>query len=246
MKPINHIDPVALEDLLVAAMENCSPGERLELIWQAFEQDNSCCIPRPPSDNERTQVEKWYREKMLGNHRIPLGYIRLLKPPVCPSIPYKAINFLDQACCYTCEPLIEPEGKFKCSINFPIQVRPWSAQSSQCNSEIKAAVNDELRCRSWCSPVSDIPFCIGIVALVPRSSRRKDCDNLAKGILDAMEGIVYVNDSQIQCLTVRRMECSGNVGIYLIRADALEPWGCDVINDSNVSPIVLSGRPVTF
>jgi hypothetical protein len=69
---------------------------------------------------------------------------------------------------------------------------------------------------------------------------------LAKGILDAMEGIVYVNDSQIQCLPVRRMEYSGNVGIYLIRADAVEPRGCDVINDSNVSPIVLSGRPVTF
>ena len=245
MKPINHIDLIALEGQLVAAMENCSPGERLELIWRAFEQDNSCCIARPPSDKDRIKVEKWYREKMFGNGIVPYGYVRRLKPSVCPSIPAKA-SFLNQARCYTCELLIEPDGKSKCCVDFPIQVGPWSAQSNRSNSEIKAAVNEELRCRSWCSPVSDIPFCIGIVALVPRSSRLKDCDNLAKGILDAMQGIVYVNDSQIQCLTVRRMEYSGNAGIYYIRADAVEPWDCDVINDSNVSPIVLSGRPITF
>ena len=243
MNPINHIDPSTLERQLVAAMENCSPAERLDLIWRAFEQeDNSCSIARPPSDEDRIQVEKWYREKMFRNDTLPFGYVRRLKPPVSPSIPAKA-SFLIQARCYACELSTETEGNPKHCIVFPIQVGPWSAQSSQSNSDIKIAVNKELKDRGWLSPIENIPFCIGIVALVPKSSRRKDCDNLSKGILDAMQGIVYVNDSQIQCLTVRRMEYLGDVGIYLIRADAVEPWGCDVINDSNVAPTVLSGRP---
>lgn len=242
---MNHIDPSQLEDQLVAAMENCTPCERLALIWRAFEQDENCSIARPPSDEERMQVEKWYREKMFSADIIPYGYVRRLKPLVSASITQKA-SFLNQASCYTCEISSEPNGKSICCINFPIQVAPWSAQSCQSNSEIKTAVNKELRNRNWLSPVADIPFCIGIVALVPRSSRRKDCDNLAKGILDAMQGIVYVNDSQIQCLTVRRLEYSGNVGIYYIRADAVEEWGCDVINDSNIAPIVLAGRSIEF
>lgn len=240
---MNTVNPSAFADQLVSAMDNCSPRERLEIVWRAFELENSCSIARPPSDDERIRVEKWYREKMFTAKTFPYGYVRRIKPPVTDSLTAKAI-FLNQAHCCTCEILSDPNGKSICCIQFPIQVGPWSAQSSRSNKEIKKAVNEELKSRQWISPVSNLPFCIGIVALLPRSSRRKDCDNLAKGILDAMEGIVYVNDSQIQCLTVRRLEYSGSVGIYLIRADAVEEWGCDVINDSSVAPTVLAGRPI--
>jgi Holliday junction resolvase RusA-like endonuclease len=242
---MNIIDPSALVDQLVEAMENCPPRERLELVWQAFEQDNICSIGRPPSDDERMKVQKWYREKMFIANTFPYGYVRRIKPPVTASITAKA-SFLKQARCYTCEISSDLNGNSICCIEFPIQVGPWSAQSSRSNTEIKITVKNELKARNWVSPVPDMPFCIGIVALVPRSSRRKDCDNLSKGILDAMQGIVYVNDSQIQCLTVRRVEYSGNVGIYLIRADAVEEWGCDVIYDSNKPPTVLSGQPIAF
>lgn len=46
----------------------------------------------------------------------------------------------------------------------------------------------------------------------------KDCDNLAKGLIDAFEGILYVNDSQVDHLDVLRVHRAGSeTGYALIR-----------------------------
>ena len=61
-----------------------------------------------------------------------------------------------------------------------------------------------------------------------------------------MQGIVYLNDSQIQCLPVRRVEYPGSVGVNLIRSDTVEECGCYVIYDSDKAPTVLAGQPIAF
>lgn len=57
------------------------------------------------------------------------------------------------------------------------------------------------------------------IAITYADKRRRDLDNGAKALLDAMNGIVYVDDSQIDDLRVRRV--AGDVGVT-VRVYALE------------------------
>lgn len=58
---------------------------------------------------------------------------------------------------------------------------------------------------------------------------RKDADNLAKGLLDALTGIVYDDDKQVQCLTIRRLEYSGMHGHYMVGVREAEDFRNDVL-----------------
>lgn len=57
------------------------------------------------------------------------------------------------------------------------------------------------------------------IAITYADKRRRDLDNGAKALLDAMNGIVYVDDSQIDDLRVRRV--AGEVGVT-VRVYALD------------------------
>jgi Holliday junction resolvase RusA-like endonuclease len=46
---------------------------------------------------------------------------------------------------------------------------------------------------------------------MPRVHHTKigDCDNLAKGVLDSLNGVVYLDDCQVWCLVVTKMVAAG-------------------------------------
>jgi hypothetical protein len=136
---------------------------------------------------------------------------------------------------------MDHDGAFEMYVSFPIQIGPWSAQSDyRRNAVIKAAVTAELSARrAFNGPPSTSPMCIGITALMPRAATRKDVDNLAKGLLDNMNSVIYQDDRQIQCLTSRRIEYSGPTGLYLVAARAVRAWEDDVVWDT-----VASGVPI--
>lgn len=73
-----------------------------------------------------------------------------------------------------------------------------------------------------------------------------DVDNLVKGLVDALEGVLYKNDSQIQCLTNRRVTYNGPTGYYLLRVNAVHPYEADVVYDDGEPPRILSGSRVDF
>jgi len=54
-----------------------------------------------------------------------------------------------------------------------------------------------------------------VIYVRPPDKRKRDLDNLLKPLLDAMEGIVYDDDSQIDYLSIERMNLvkSGSIGI---------------------------------
>ena len=94
-------------------------------------------------------------------------------------------------------------------------------------------------------PWSKSPVCITIAAVVPRKRNKvKDVDNLVKGLLDGLAGVLYTNDKLVQCLTSRRFEYAGKKGYYLVSARAVYPWDNDVVYDSPADPIILSGKIV--
>jgi Holliday junction resolvase RusA-like endonuclease len=45
-----------------------------------------------------------------------------------------------------------------------------------------------------------------------KHTRVGDCDNLAKGVLDALNGVVYLDDSQVWCLVVTKWVADGLEG----------------------------------
>lgn len=55
------------------------------------------------------------------------------------------------------------------------------------------------------SPPWDGPVALRIMYR-PRTRRRSDVDNVAKAIMDALIGVVYVDDSQVRALSVTRLD----------------------------------------
>lgn len=72
--------------------------------------------------------------------------------------------------------------------------------------------------------------CVNVVAIVPARERRKDVDNMAKGLLDVMEGSVYPNDRLIEHLSIRRAPHDEDVGWYKVRIMPVLDTRADVID----------------
>lgn len=127
-------------------------------------------------------------------------------------------------------------------ITFPVGIEPWSAQSTPEAVALRSAVNAAMTAkRTQLLPFGDLPLCLTITALVARASAKKDIDNLVKGVLDAMQGYLYRDDHQIECLTVRRMVYSGATGHYVVHALATLPVTADVIWDASTPPRLVNG-----
>jgi hypothetical protein len=152
---------------------------------------------------------------------------------------------LAQSVCTSCEVMVGPDGKIGLSAVFPIDVEPWSRQSSKQATQIRVAVHDELAERGILRPWTKSPLCLTVVSLVPSSTSQKDVDNLVKGLLDSMQDVLYLDDRLVQCLTSRRVEYGSPVGHYVVAARAVHPWNADVVHDDPAAPVILSGKRVS-
>jgi hypothetical protein len=160
--------------------------------------------------------------------------------------PREKASVIAQSLCGACEIVSTDDGRMPLNVTFPVNVDPWSGQSTKERGSLKKAVNEELVRGGHIQPWNGV-VCVTIVSLVPRSNvGRKDSDNLVKGLLDAMEGIVYANDRAIQCLTSRRVEFAGSVGLYVVSARAVYPWDADTVFDDGEPPTVLSGSRIVL
>jgi len=218
-------------DLDLDAVKHRAPSERLDVIWRSYEESTGLSIERPPTEEQRKEVHGWLRG-LHADEPSPTFIVadRMLKGAAASSISAKA-GTVYQARCGACELLINDDGTIARAVRFPIDVEPWARQSHPKAVELRDAVREALIDRGWHVPYTSGPMCVSILAIVPHSSSMKDVDNLVKGLLDSMQGVLYKDDKQIQCLTSRRMEYSGRIGHYLVRADAVHPWGADVVWD---------------
>jgi hypothetical protein len=224
-------------DLAVMSLSDLPPAERLEPIWKAFEADLQKSIARPPTNEERALVAEWLKwRRKDGNFEAFLlrdTYLRSLAH----RTPAEKAGLLAQGGCDSCEPVTTSEdARAALSIFGPINVEPWSAQTTAGKVAIREAVQAKMQARDWHEPVAEETLCLRIVSFVPRSRRRMDVDNLVKGLLDSLEGVLYVNDWQIQCLTTRRILSRARAGAYLLSAQVVYPYETDVVYDDG-SPL---------
>ena len=79
--------------------------------------------------------------------------------------------------------------------------------------------------------------------MVPKGRGSMDVDNPVKGLLDSLNGVLYDDDSRIQCLSSRRLTYSGPSGGYFIAARSMWPWDEDVVIDDGIPPRFGYPRP---
>lgn len=239
--------PETFLDAAVCALgSDASPGQRLEVVWRAYEQEKGTPLGRPPTAEQRARVHEWLIA-MRKDDSFPrfVALATVTRRTLHLSMSTKASR-LAQSGCVSCEIVVGPDGRSPVDMTFHIQVEPWSRQSTRRAQEIREAVHDELTERGLLRPWSDSPLCLTIVSLVPSTTTRKDVDNLVKGLLDSMEGVLYPNDRLVQCLTSRRVEYAGPIGNYIVSARAVHPWSADVVHDDPAAPLILSGRRVSL
>lgn len=204
-----------------------SPEDRLEILWGECEKTTGRSTGQPPSDHERLGVEQWLRQ----NNAQALWLNRF---GVYKTLREKAGLVVQQAC-GACERL-----PYAPVFNRVVWHEPWSHQTDQARSnKIKQQIQQKLTptASEWAAHV-DLPVCLSVVAIQSEKTKAKDADNVVKGLLDALEKVLYANDRQVQCLTSRRFQTAAPFGYYLVNATFVRPWMADVVLDDPREPTI--------
>jgi hypothetical protein len=226
-------------DVLFADLQaDVSVEERLEVVWQYYERSTGSAPTRPPTGDERRLVHDWLYSRDGGPPALGVRRLRFVSDASL-STKTKASSMAMRRCS-VCRPLSNLPGTH----SFPIDIDPWSAQSSpEHNTRIKPLIRHELQQRaSFKSPKAG-PFCVKVVAVVPKAKRLMDADNLCKGLLDSLSEVVYEDDRDIQCVMSQRLLWNGAVGTgyYIVGVTQVEGFDEDVIWDDPGPPKMAIG-----
>lgn len=235
------MDGSTLDQLVVSLGDRATGEERLEVVWHAYEGAVGHQLARPVQPADRAMVLAWARE-LRARDDLPMFMAKAprLVSLLSQTVVEKASTITQFGCAmHRPDEATSGIGAFGFQVGFD----PWSAQSSKQKVMIRTAVTEALLAKGTQRlPWGKSDLCLTVTALVSQSSPRKDVDNLAKGLLDALEGYLYENDNQVACLTLRRIEYAGLAGCYLLHAIPLPPWDNDVIYDDPKEPKLAFGR----
>ena len=111
------------------------------------------------------------------------------------------------------------------SISFFVDGNPVPKQSYRA---VHGGGYTDPRVKAWSKLVSDVAMknmmgksmFTGLITIELQfflsDRRRKDWDNLSKGVCDALNGIVYKDDSQIERATIEKAYSKDEPGVYVL------------------------------
>lgn len=220
---LHHPIDLELAQLPITA----SAEQRLAVLWRHYSAATDVQLTDPPTLEERGEVYEWLKGLRVGvaGDSAPIFMVKQHRMRLLAALsPAEKPGPLVQLDCGSCEVVADANGH--AARMFPIEVDPWSAQVDGArNRRLKDAVTTMLKTHYRGEPTATFPMCVSVVSLVPQSHRRKDADNLLKGLLDSLASVAYENDAQIQCLTSRRVEYAGQTGLYFVKLRAVRAWG---------------------
>jgi hypothetical protein len=116
--------------------------------------------------------------------------------PLYPDTASK-LNVMLQRRCTVC-----PDGNEFPPSTFPIGVPPWSHQcAGQVGRALRQAIDHSPHyTEHFSARTAHGAVCMRIVFVLGNAATMKDCDNMAKGLLDAFQGLLYENDKQVEHL----------------------------------------------
>ncbi len=201
-----------------------TPESRLDAVCRAYESHTGNSLPRPLDENAQLNVRKWLIDQEFSTSKATDSvYSKALlwrkhqysAPLIHRDAGIKA-GWLQQAPCVTCHPNDTSSAR---PISFSIRVRPFSAQALKSSSlkSIKEKIRNSMEGRfqdtgDW----TDTEVCVSIVAVVGRNDRKKDVDNMAKGLLDSIQKFTFTDDNMISHLSIHRLKQTGVEGYYKI------------------------------
>ncbi|MGH8329554.1 MAG: RusA family crossover junction endodeoxyribonuclease [Pseudomonas fluorescens] len=197
---VNLTHPLVKHLWPISALADAS--ERVAATIRAYTEATGIQPAHPLTEVDRRQIRDWliHEERntpanedghsvvLLSGMRTPIGI-----PRTHEDLPRKA-GWLQQAPCITC---IHATNVTPFAIGLPIRTRPFSAQSMGAPklASLKQKITQYLSSRNHdLSAWAGYELCVTVVAIVPQSERRKDVDNMVKGLLDAMQGPIYTDD----------------------------------------------------
>jgi hypothetical protein len=144
-------------------------------------------------------------------------------PLIHPGVSEK-IGYLQQTTCRTC---LSDVSRSPLAIAFAVRTRPFSAQSLGAEDlrVLKERIAERMAGRfetidAW----EGAELCVTVVRAIGARDRQEDADNMVKGLLDALQGNVYVNDTAIAHLSVTKIRQETDEGFYAIGvAPVLDP-----------------------
>ena len=212
-------------DRALAAFDPASDpttAEVLATVVAAFNTDTGGALNAEQlSQTERRHLRDWLTSLAMGDASSGAGSLvrrrsRLDHFPLYADTASK-IGWLTQHPCYVCKGEHGPR-------TLPIEIEPWSHQSSRATAaRLHAKILDLIAWnpayRDAFNPLPrETQVCLRLVFVLADKVSMKDCDNLAKGLLDAFEGILYENDRRVAHLDIYRLEKSGTTtGHVMVR-----------------------------
>jgi hypothetical protein len=148
---------------------------------------------------QREQLREYIVRSLLDGqvtlyHRVPtLSRLPLYKDATA------KMSWLQQRPCPVC-----PAGDEVPPVTFPIGIPPWSHQSTRhVGVALRRAIDSSPLYREhFKDRLAQGPVCLRMVFVLPEGAiaTMKDCDNMAKGVMDAFQGLLYENDNQVEHL----------------------------------------------
>ena len=216
----------SLDVALIALGQSATPPERLEAVFAAYSHATGLGLSSPPSDAEREAVASWLTGELMHGDLTLMARFPTLQATAYPRISDKAFSVTQLPCPSCC---VSGDGG---RIDFAVRVRPFSMQSRigrEIGGELKAAIRLGLQSRPGTSLRWSGPVCLSLLVLYGTADRDMDADNSVKGFLDALSGSVYMDDAQIQHLSVRKLRHEGVDRCYRATARHVYPADADVI-----------------
>jgi len=116
-------------------------------------------------------------------------------------------------------------GRFRVARRVDALILRFGNLSTQTN-RMKRAIGDFFRKDYRRYRASHEPFAVTIWIEQPGTGRRLDCDNVAKACLDALTGVVWIDDSQVVRLVIEKVQ-SDSESITLLARPGETPGPSD-------------------
>jgi Holliday junction resolvase RusA-like endonuclease len=125
------------------------------------------------------------------------------------------MSWLQQHPCPVC-----PVGEEVPPVTFPVGIPPWSHQSTRrVGVALRRAIDSSSPYREhFKDHAAQGPVCLRMVFVLPgdATATMKDCDNMARGVMDAFQGLLYENDNQVEHLDLLKAHHSGTSSGYIL------------------------------
>jgi len=214
----------ALDRALAALPTNPPPTTEVVLaaVCRAYNEDRRAAInPATLDASDRSRIRSWLtdlltREDSSAAASLLVARSKLDHLPLFGSMGEK-ISWLAQHGCPVC---VSIPGIHV----FPVEVSPWSHQANPAASAalrcavVEAIANNPAYANAFQPFSAGVGVCIRLVFTLADRVTIKDCDNMAKGFIDAFEGVLYQDDRQIDHLSIIRLSETGTrAGYVLVR-----------------------------